>query len=304
MDEKQKSYTLRKRAGDWLKDVGSLRDGFLVTAAIFYFFGYIVWAINAYRNDLGLLPALEFQYFIAGAPPVFIILGLYSIIVAGKRLRETVREWIGPNPTGVRLYLCWVMLFLAISAVALIMTISTEWFKAAFPNAPRSWLAIISALIIVVSPLFIGPPASAFGQRNFPQLFIDLAHTSSFLLFRFLAPVYAVMFLVGLAAIAFIYCVELYPKIPQEFGGARPYYACLDVVKAQMSTETIEGLFPIDANKSHEPVVRSLRLEVLFSGSDMMLVRSRGKVYKITKNTIQTVATCAESEGKAPGSPP
>jgi hypothetical protein len=295
---------LRKRAGDWLKDVGSLRDGFLVTAAIFYFFGYIVWAINAYRNDLGLLPALEFQYFIAGAPPVFIILGLYSIVVAGKRLRETVREWIGPNPTGGKLYLCWVMLFLTISAAALIMTFPTEWFKAAFPNAPASWLAIISALIIVVSPLFIGPLENVFGQSNLLQLFLKFVSTLSALFLRLLAPVYAVMFLVGLAALAFIYCVELYPKIPQEFGGARPYYACLDVVIAQMSTETIEDLFPIDANKSHEPVIRSLRLEVLFSGSDMMLVSSRGKVYKITKNTIQTVATCDESEGKAPGSPP
>ena len=50
-----------KSVGDLLKRAGELRDEFLVMGAIFYFFGYIVWAINAYRNDLGLLPALEFQ---------------------------------------------------------------------------------------------------------------------------------------------------------------------------------------------------------------------------------------------------
>ena len=50
-----------KSVDDLLKRAGEIRDGFLVMGAIFYFFGYIVWAINAYRNDLGLLPALEFQ---------------------------------------------------------------------------------------------------------------------------------------------------------------------------------------------------------------------------------------------------
>jgi hypothetical protein len=299
MDKKQKRHTLRKGATDWLKDVGSLRDGFLVTAATFYFFGYIVWAINAYRNDLGLLPALEFQYFIAGAPLVVIILVLYSIVVASKRLIETVRKWIGPNPTGGKLYLCLIVFFLAVSAVVSIRITATEWFKAVFPNA-RSWVVIISALVIVVSPLFISQLENAFRKREVLQGLIEPLRV----LLHLLGLVYAAMFFVGLAALAFVYSVELYPNIPQEFGGARPYYACLDIVKAQMSTETIKGVLPTDANKSQQPVVRSLRLEVLFSGSDIMLVRARGKVFKITKNMIQTVAMCDESEGKPTASSP
>jgi hypothetical protein len=305
MDDKQERYTLRKRAGDWLKNAGSLRDGFLVTAAIFYFFGYIVWAINAYRNDLGLIPALEFQYFIAGVLPVLIILGLYSVVAAGRRLLKQVRDWIGPDPKGGKLYLCWVMFFLAIGAGASIMAIPTDWFRATFLNVShRSWLTMISALIIVVSYPFASLLGNALQTdtttksisvskaRELVNAFRSLFLFLLSLFLRLLAPVYAVMFFIGFAALAFIYCVELYPKIPQEFGGARPQPACLDVIKAQISNETIEGILPIDANNSNEPVVRSLRVEVLFSGSDVVIVRSQGRVYKITKNAIQAIATC------------
>jgi hypothetical protein len=293
MDEKERSYPLRKRAGDCLKELGSLRDGFLVTAALFYFFGYIVWAINAYRNDLGLLPALEFQYFIAGALPVVIILLLYSIVAGSKWVTKKVREWIGPNPTGAKLSLCLVMFVLGLTAWALILIASTEWFKAVFSNALQNWLVMISVVIVVVSSLFVAPLEAVMTNVGIVIL-----------LLRLYAYLYVGLVLAAVAVLAFIYCVELYPKIPQEFGGARPYYACLDLVKAQMSTETIEGLLSIDANKSPEPVMRSVRLEVLFAGSDMILVRSRGKVYKIARNTIQAVAMCDQSEGKAPGSPP
>jgi hypothetical protein len=144
----------------------------------------------------------------------------------------------------------------------------------------------------MVSPIFINPLENAFAEGTPFQKFFKLLHPLIALYLGVLALVYALLLFIGLAALAFIYCVELYPRIPQAFGGARPYYACLDVVKAQMSPETIEGLLPPDANKSHESVVRSSRLEVLFSGSDVMLVRSRGKVYKITKSTIQTIAMC------------
>ena len=292
MDEKQNSQTVRERAGEWLKGIGNLRDGLLVAATFLYILGYIVWAINAYRNELGLLPALEFQYFIAGAPPLLITLGLYFILVGEKRLRTKVRAWIGPSPTGGKLYLCWVISFSAILAAALIMTSASESFKATFPNAPRTWLTLISAVIIVVSPLFIGPLENTFDERKLLHKLFKLLHPVIVLYLGFLGLVYALMFFIGFAALGYIYCVDLYPKLPQEFGGARPYYACLDVVKAQMSPETIEGILPIEPSKSHEPVVRSSRLEVLFSGNDVMLVRSRGKVYKIAKSIIQTVAMC------------
>jgi len=298
VDDRQERYTLRKRAGTWLRDAGNLRDGFLVTAAVFYFLGYIVWAINAYRNNLGLLPGLDFQYFIAGAPAVLIILALYLLIAACRLLRGKVRRWIGSSPTGGRLYLCRAMFLLALLAGFLIIVPPTGWFKAVFPHFTHgTWLAIGAALMIMVSYPFVTQLATikdepASKRKTLRLLLVEIFSSLVGLFLGLLAIVYAAMFFIALAAIALIYCVELYPKIPQEFGGARPSYAYLDVVKSQMSNETIAGVLPIDANKSQEAVVRSVRLEVLFSGSDIMLVRSQGKVYKLSKGIIQTVTVC------------
>ena len=311
VDKQERNPLFRKRVGDWLKETGSLRDGFLVMAGIFYFFGYIVWAINAYRNNLGLLPALEFQYFTAGVIPVLIILGLYFTVIGIKLLRKGVSAWLGPNVTGWKLYVCWCMLGLGIIAWLLVME-DPEWVKTAFPNLDGRLPVIISILIIMVSYLFLGPLKNALEKDtttkheskpgDLRKLVSDLVSVPIRFL-GWLGWLYTFMFLIALPVIAFIvFVVDLYPKIPQEFGGARPYYACLDVVKAQISNETIEGILPSDANKSKESVVRSLRVEVLFSGSDVILVRSKGRVYKITKSIIQAVTICDKSENKSPGS--
>jgi hypothetical protein len=305
MNDKQENYTGAQRAANTLRNLGSLRDGFLVTAAIFYFAGYVVWAINAYRNNLGLLPALEFQYLIAGAPPVLIISALYFLFLGGKLLVRQLGNWIGPDPRGVKLYLCWFMLVLGVGAVVFIMMPATKWFESAYPHSRyKPWLTIISALIIVVSYPFVSQltnaaetqiqakASSEFSARELANAFRSLFFFLAGVFLRLLALMYAFMFFIGLGAVALIYSVELYPKIPQEFGGARPYCAQLDVVSAQLSNETIGGILPMDAGKPSHAIVRSLRVEVLFSGSDMMLVRSKGKVFKIPKSTLQTIATC------------
>jgi hypothetical protein len=296
-----------KRVSDWVKIAGELRDGFLVVAAICYFFGYIVWAISAYRNGLGLLPALDFQYFVAGAPPLVIILGLYYLIIGFALLGKMTRGWIGTNPKGWKLYLRWTMVGLGMIAFTLIYVNSTEWFGAAFPKLSRSsWFLLVLVLTIIASTFFFSlPEQSARSRHGYPVnddverpaasglrggvITLDFYLMSLLLIVR---AVYVGMIFILLAVIAFGYFFVVYQRLPQEFGGARPQYACLDIVKAQISSETIAGLLPSDPNKSTDTVVRSLKVEVLFSGSDVILVRSQGRVYKIAKSTIQTVTSC------------
>jgi hypothetical protein len=61
------------RTGDWLKWLGERRDGFLIGGAVLYGLGYLVWSHNAWRNHLGQLPAIEFQYIMSGLIPGAII---------------------------------------------------------------------------------------------------------------------------------------------------------------------------------------------------------------------------------------
>ena len=58
---------------DWLKWLGERRDGLLIGGAVLYGLGYLVWSYNAWRNHLGQLPAIEFQYLMSGLIPGAII---------------------------------------------------------------------------------------------------------------------------------------------------------------------------------------------------------------------------------------
>jgi hypothetical protein len=66
---------------EWLlSNVGTVRDLALVAAAVTYAVGFIIWAIHAWNNDLGLLPTLDSQYIIAGLPPI-LLLSLAIVLV-------------------------------------------------------------------------------------------------------------------------------------------------------------------------------------------------------------------------------
>lgn len=71
---------------NWMKQIGGLRDGFLVIASVLYILGYIIWSVSAFQSDLGLLPAIESQYFIAGIVPTLILWLVYIGVIYGKRL--------------------------------------------------------------------------------------------------------------------------------------------------------------------------------------------------------------------------
>jgi hypothetical protein len=56
-----------------LSNASKLRDLALAGAAGTYAVGFIIWSIHASVNDLGLLPALDSQYIIAGLAPIILV---------------------------------------------------------------------------------------------------------------------------------------------------------------------------------------------------------------------------------------
>ena len=75
-----------------LKWLGEHRDGFLVGGAVIYGLGYLVWSYNAYRNHLGQLPGLEFQYLISGLVPALLLGAGW----ATASLLWKLRDWVPP----------------------------------------------------------------------------------------------------------------------------------------------------------------------------------------------------------------
>jgi hypothetical protein len=284
-DFQQSKVRWTARWSDRLKRLGNLRDGFLVAAAVFYLFGYLIWSINAYRNGLGLLPALDLQYLVAGAGPVLIILIAVSIAIGTRQLRKKALNW-----TGWKLNLCWIAFGCSIIALGSFFIILSDWFKERFPSFPTEWPIIFIALIITITGyIFLDP----LEKQIYSDKKIFLLLRPLFTLIKGLGRIYAYFLLPTLPLVAFIFFVETwYPNLPQEFGGARPIAACLDVTKAELSQETIKDILPPGAGESSDPVAHSVKIEILFSGNDRTIIRSQGKIYKIDNAIIKAVSTC------------
>jgi hypothetical protein len=86
------SDTQRSRA-ESVEHVGKFRDGILVAGGGLYVLGYLVWSFHAWEEGLGLLPALELQYLLAGSLLALTLLAALSAGMAVARLMAASASW-------------------------------------------------------------------------------------------------------------------------------------------------------------------------------------------------------------------
>ena len=264
-----------------LKTTSDLRDGLLIAASILYIVGYLVWSFSAWQNHLGLLPALDPQYFVAGLVPVIIMLVAY---LGGRYVKRFfVYKWpvlVGKEAKGLWLVIRIALLFMFWAILALYIVVSlfiSDSFSRTMLSVHAESIDRVLAIAFGISFTFLPPMEVPFFNhlsRVYRWVWVNL----SVLLFVVL----------GLT----FYMSRMYPKLPQEFGGVRPRCASLDIVKSQVSNETLQGIASTDAIMSSQPVVRSLKVDVLYSGGNVILVRSKGRVYEIAKSVIQATNEC------------
>lgn len=285
----------------WLKLIAGIRDGVLVIAGILYILGYLFWAINAFQNNLGLLPAIESQYFVAGIVPMFVILALLLAITGIKLIREKIPAWLGPSVKGWRLVLRWIIIAWLLFGLA--------GFSMVSEVLPEGDWVTIFFYVYFISWVFF--PPYPFGHKSegeygetkilrFIRKFFDKTFPG------ILATAYPVFLAVGLSTAGLNFFIEdVYPSIPQEFGGVRPRCAQLDVVADQLSVETREAILPIDSIDSENQVVQTIEVNVFFSGSEFMLVRPLAQeqepkleVYEIRTSVIQAVTWCSQRDNR------
>lgn len=113
--------------------------------------------------------------------------------------------------------------------------------------------------------------------------------------------VFTVIFITAYTALGLRYFVsDIYPQIPQEFGGARPRCAFVDVISNEISPELQKTLFS-SANTVNTDIIRSVQLDVYFAGNDFMLVKPHSKTpqseittYEIPKNVVHAITWCEQ----------
>jgi len=307
-----RTFALLKRGGD-------VRDGLLVGAGILYALGYIAWSVNALINKLGLVPVLESQYFLSGIGPGLFVVVLY-LVIKSSRNYFTIKwaDWLGPGEKELyhsqreneklkrgkfllrkTILICFYLSLLFICLV--LFNIRSAVLRISFSDPDPIFLYVAWTLFIL-------------SLTSLPHLKNPIKHDKKLMLFltiyqyplflgqkalfklKYYKYVSAIPFLIGGIL---LYIFILYPIIPQELGGIRPRCAELDLIKEQLSNETIEALLPKESMKSNSLVVRSIPVDVFFSGGDFMLVKQRTqkqhgnlRTYEVKKEVVQAVSWC------------
>src|SRR5262249_33827570 len=84
-----------KYSWEVVKNLADRKAQLLTAVTVVYVLGYFVWSLNAYRNGLGILPALDLQYFVAGVFPTLVLATLvtfYSMLRNSVISKREVKE--------------------------------------------------------------------------------------------------------------------------------------------------------------------------------------------------------------------
>lgn len=275
-----KKSILWRRFGEGVRALGTLRDGLLVIAAAVYVLGYLVWSWNAWTNDLGLLPALDVQYFAAGVLPAFLLWSCYVAVKNAMGITRGLARWVRRpmQARGLR------QLTLAIFAVGLAVLI----YGTLILRSSVMWLGtgvMLTFVLMRARPEYTGKSWSARYYR--------------------FAAIYNPVF-VGCFTGLLLYVSLLYPMLPQSLGGTKPRCVYLDVEKRELSNETLRALFPAESVGSQDQVIQSVKVDVYFWGRNFLRVKphaaakdAKQSVYEIRQGIIQAVSSCDQCRGES-----
>ncbi len=293
--------------GNWL---AKHRDFILVAAAAVYVLGYLVWALNAWDQGLGLLPAADLQYFVAGFIPAVTLITAWALfravvavcahfypIVAKRRWYQVlmvafifgVFALIGNDTFTVVgsliLLTGWVLFFVKLPGFS--NSISRKLAERV-PSMSGGdgdveqrrvlkWLDRFKALLKLIYSAFVWGIRVAVG---IPFAFLGLAY---------------------LAVIIWFLVFIAYTEVPQELGGFKPRCAHLELDTAMISNETRQQLMSELDDATMLGVVRTGEVEILFDKGGLLLIRAkpespngaRQTIYRMRGDTVLSVVGCS-----------
>ena len=173
--------------------LGSIRDGLLVVVGMAYVLGFLTISYYAHQHDLGLLPLLDAQYFLAGLLPALLIALAVWYWRALPRLTLAIRK------AG------WRTFALALILATLLFLALPLWMFGVGDKSASLWLVPVAYLapLLLLTTVFAIVPHSESSRRQ--RLFLT------------------VMLFLLCAAFLTIYLDVGFPKLPEAIGGIRLY---------------------------------------------------------------------------------
>jgi len=305
----------------YLKRLGEFRDSLLVVAGGLYILGYVVRSINGFTNNLGFLPAFESQYLIAGIIPAIVILLFYLLILLTWRIKIGFSNWLDSGSYKIIIPLLIMVMYLVSAGVTVYFNkVSDDNLMTAAKINLASGYLFFGMLFIKFSTIENARKGlfnKELSWRLRLYFLLILAITIPYYLFVILVDkiiigtgeqikeimdpltMFTIVFIALYTVSGLWYFVsDIYPQIPQEFGGARPRCAFIDVTGNEISSELREALF-FSGDKTNADIVRSIQVDVYFAGSEFILVKPQNKTlqseivtYELQKSIVQSIIWC------------
>ena len=290
----------------------------LLAAGGIYGAGYAARAVHAWDSSLGILPALDFQYFVAG---IFLLVPLGALGLVFFGARGVLRRWVAAE----RLHKSWrqrtdqVLVAMFIGGIFLFglalwlgrLGVHFERFTAALPYVFIGGFLILLALNIVRGDDGKAMPvdADAVWARLHPRdagAWIIIIFGSLGLFSSWLAGIAMLLGIALFVLVVPLFGVLLLPHWPQELGGAMPRCQVLDVEVKQLSPQLAEELFDGSAPPIASEVRRTRELAVHFSNSEFMMIRLpaspeiRRRTLELKRAAVVATTSCPERLGQSP----
>ena len=251
--------------------VGAFRDGFLVLGGVVYLAGYLSWTLYAYEHDLGLIPALDAQFFSAGLVPAAIAVAFFG----SARFLFYVKRWLGKDLTDREKKVGTLLGALA-PALILLGFLPGDVIDGEYARFKP--------------PLLAGGVVCFYAAGCFSRSWFERKIMQPFALF--MAWAYLIM---GGFWFFYGYYYEWFPLLPQELGGPQPRCVIFDLAVSHLSEQSRRklGLPPGAAG-----VQRSGTLHLIFQGSDFTIVErpatpeSGRVIFRIRDSTIESIFPC------------
>ncbi len=252
-----------------------LRDALLIVTPLVYILGYLSWAVHAAWNKLGLLPAVDAQYFVAGILPV-LILGVGAWLGA---LVWRFSLWSATNPSERRLKWSRGIFFVGLALIVVGFGIAKPLENTKL--GPWAEIVGMSGAYIFMAGALLG--GAAEGADKFLRLYS-------------LGVVWLIVLFIPVLMLIF-YVERVFPTLPQEVGGPKPRCVTLDISAQDISTDTRAILFGQNSSPdTKERVRRSKPAMLVFENSEFVLLWVGGSklqdVYRLAKKHIVVLAPC------------
>lgn len=251
----------------------------LLAVPTMYLFGFLAWSTHSMSMGLGPLPLSIPQYLAPG----FVILAIMGVagfvylgflIVSAKRIPIYGRA----EPAWVVMILRPLFAGLSLTLVILLALLLPQPMHHLFDLGDMGLVRIVvlgygvllgTFLLAVFISWYLHGAVATFreGGPRPPEDGRNRGQWQHHTILRE-TPSMAAIALVALVAFSFV----LHPFMHPEYGGANDRLAMLDLDPDDFSTETLSRLWP-EWEPGSEAVVRTPSVRVMFSNSEVMLVR-------------------------------